>query len=131
MSDKERAYEYLKTFFGLSRTENQQGLCQLKDGEVIAAVVFDEFNGTNIIMHVAGTPGTPWLTRWFLHESFKYPFVTLGAKRITVWIDEMNAASIRFVEHLGFKREAILERAGPTGKDLIIYRMFRDECRYA
>lgn len=131
VSDRDRSYDYVTKFFGLGRTEQQRGLCLLKNGGVVAAVVFDEFNGNNILMHCAGTPGKNWLNRWFLHESFKYPFVTQGAKRITLWIEDFNTPSIKFAEHLGFTREAVLERAGSRGNDVIIYRMFRDECRYA
>lgn len=130
-ADRDRAYDYVTSFFGLSRTEHQKGLIQLKDDEIIAAVVYDDFNGSNIFMHCAGKPGSKWLTRWFLHEAFKYPFITLGAKRITLWIETANAPSIRFAEHLGFKREATLERAAAKGGDVVVYRMFREECRYA
>jgi RimJ/RimL family protein N-acetyltransferase len=48
-----------------------------------------------------------------------------------LWVDATNYASLGFVTNLGFKREAVLERAGREGHDVIILRMFRRECRYA
>lgn len=131
VSDPDRAYAFMTEFFGLGRTAQMKGLCQLKDGEVIAAVVYDDFNGSNIFMHCAARPGRKWLNKWFLHESFKYPFVTLGAGRITLWIEAENSDSIRFATNLGFKREALLAGAGAKGGDVWIYRMLRGECRYA
>lgn len=131
VADADRAYAFITEFFGLGRTEGMKGICQLKDGEVIAAVVYDDFNGSNIFMHCAARPGKRWLNRWFLHEAFKFPFETLGARRITLWIEASNAASKRFAEHLGFTREAMLEGAAKDGGWVMIYRMMRGECRYA
>jgi RimJ/RimL family protein N-acetyltransferase len=89
------------------------------------------YNGQNLFMHVASDGTRRWLTRWGLHETFKYPFVTLGCKRVTVWVEANNHDSRRFVTNLGFTAEAVLKEAGRDGVDVIIYRMFRQECRYA
>lgn len=109
------------------------GLVELNDdmmrGEVIAGTWFEGFNGSNINMHVAAIPGRRWMTREFLHFSFAYPFLQLGVKRITGIVPESNAAARRFDEHIGFTLEARLKDAAPDG-DLLIYRMFKDECRW-
>lgn len=130
VADKDRAFEFVNSLAPINRTEHQRGLCQVQDGEVIGAVVYDEFNGTNILMHCAGI-GRRWLSKWFLHEAFKYPFVELGCHRITLWINSANTDSIRFAEHLGFQREAVLQQAGPGRQDVFLYVMFRKNCRYA
>jgi RimJ/RimL family protein N-acetyltransferase len=129
--DGEAAYGFINRFFEVGRTEQLKGLCQFKDGEIIAAVIFDDFNGCNIFMHCAAVPSKKWLTRHFLHEAFKHPFVTLGAHRITLWIEKSNIDSRRFAQHLGFTHEADLKQAGKDGGDIAIYRMFRQDCRYA
>ena len=98
---------------------------------MIAAAGYDLFNGQNIFGHIVSDGSKRWLTRHFLHETFKYPFVTCGCKRISVWVEATNIASRRFVTNLGFTYEATLERAGRDGEDVLIYRMFRQECRYA
>lgn len=131
VSDAELAYAFCHEYLRIGRTEQQKGLVQLRDGEPVAAVVYDDFNGWNVMMHIAARPGVKWLNRHFLHEGFKYPFVTLGAKRITGWVEANNSAARKFDEHLGFTREAKLVRAGSSGQDVIIYRMLREECRYA
>lgn len=131
VSDAEAAYAFCKGYFGLSRTEYQKGLILLKGPEIIAAVVYENYNKANIFMHVAAKPGRKWLNRHFLHEGFKFPFVTLGCARITGWVEASNVDAQRFNEHLGFVKEAVLERAAPDKGDVIIYRMFREDCRYA
>lgn len=129
--DGEAAYGFISRFYAVGRTAQMKGLCQVRGGEVIAAVIFDDFNGSNIFMHCAAMPKTNWLTRHFLHEAFKHPFVTLGAKRITLWIEKSNIASRKFAHSLGFVHETNLEGAAQDGGDVAIYRMFRQDCRYA
>lgn len=130
VSNVELALQHCSKYIGLIRKEHQKGICLVKDGRVLAACVYEEFNGNNIWMHCCGTPGKQWLTRDFLMWSFHYPFVQLRANRISLWVEANNLASRRFVEHLGFELETTLSRAGKGGVDVRIYRMFRENCRY-
>lgn len=129
-SDAEGAFQFLIQFFPLVRTEHQTGIVLERDGEVIAAALYVEFNGTNVFVHLAGKPGRRWLTRDFLYWGFHYPFVQLNCKRITCWVEASNADSRRFVEHIGWTHEATLSGAGQNGVDVLIYRMFREDCKY-
>lgn len=130
VSDRDRAYEFVTRFYPYNRTEWQKGICLLRDGEVVCGVIYDEFNGTNVFMHVAAEVGGKWLTRDFLRCAFHYPFVQLGVKRITGWVEAHNFKARRFDEHLGFKEEARLKGAGTNGVDVILYVMRREDCRY-
>lgn len=130
ISDPLRAYVHCRKHFGVHPTETMKGICLVKDGATLAASLYDEYNGSNIWMHCAGTPGKPWLNRDFLYWSFHYPFVQLGVRRISLWIESTNQPSRRFAEHLGFKHEATLAEAGRDGVDACIYSMFRNDCRY-
>jgi RimJ/RimL family protein N-acetyltransferase len=131
VSDADAAFNYITAQYPLGRTEDWKGIVQLRDGEIIAAVGYDQYNGANIFMHVASDGTSRWGTRHFLHEIFKYPFRTLGVDRITVWVERDNIASRRLVTNVGFTAEAVLQSAGRDGVDVLIYRMFRQECRYA
>lgn len=105
------------------------GIGWQEGGELIAGVVYNEFNGVNICMHVAAVPGRRWLRREFLHTCFDYPFVQLGVQRITGFVGEGNEDARRFDEHLGFSLETTLEGAHPTG-DMLVYVLWRDKCRW-
>ena len=131
VADADAAYDYISKQYSIGRTDQLKGLVQKRGGEIIAAVVYDECNGPNIFAHIASDGSRHWLNRHFLHEMFKYPFVTQGCSRITVWVNASNTPSRRFVTNLGFTAEAVLQRAGSDGGDVLIYRMFRQECRYA
>lgn len=98
-----------------------------RDGELVAGVLYDRYNGASICMHVAAD-GSNWLTREFLFVAFAYPFNQLGCKRITGIVNSNNVRAQRFDEHLGFTLEARLKDAMPDGADMLIYRMLRDEC---
>ena len=102
----------------------------LEDGELIAGVLFDEFTHFSIDMHVAAIPGRRWLTREYMGECFRYPFLQLGVQRITGRVPASNAAARRFDEHLGFTLEGRCRRALAGGEDLLIYGMLKDECRW-
>ena len=95
---------------------------------LVAGVAYADWNGPNVVCHIAAE-GKRWATRQYLWTIFDYPFNQLKVDRITVCVGEGNAASRRFVEHLGFTMEAELAGAHSTGH-LRIYRLWRDECRY-
>lgn len=130
VSDRGRALAFVRPRLDINVVEGMTGICLLRDGEVIAASVYHDFNGSNIFMHCCGSPGTRWLNRDFLKWCFHYPFAQLHANRITVWVTVDNLTSLRFVKHLGFKHEATLTGAGPSGVDVHLLVLFRKDCKY-
>lgn len=100
----------------------------VEDGKIIAGVAYTDFNGANINMHVVAI-GKRWLTREYLWTCFHYPFEYLKVKRITGLVAETNMAARRFDEHLGFKLEATLKDAHPTGA-IRVYVMRKENCRW-
>lgn len=131
ISDPEAAYSFIRGHYYIGRTQDMKGLVQTRNGVITAAVIFDTFTTHNCWMHVASDGSKKWLTRHALHETFKYIFITAGLARVTVWVEETNYPSRAFVVALGFTMEAVLSKAGRDGVDVLIYRMFRQECRYA
>lgn len=118
--------------FGCATGIGLQEYTQFNRWRIVAGVAYAEWNGVNVVCHIA-SEGKTWATREFLGVIFDYPFNRIGgdygAKRITVCVGEGNADSRKFVEHLGFTREANLTGAHPTG-DLLIYKMDRSDCRF-
>ena len=100
---------------------------RLVDGELVAGVLYEDWNGANVVCHIAGVGS--WATRGYLGVIFDYPFVQLGARRITVPVCSTNSRSIALVERMGFTMDARLSRATPAG-DLLLFAMFKDECRF-
>jgi RimJ/RimL family protein N-acetyltransferase len=100
---------------------------RLKDGQLVAGVLYEDWNGANIICHIAGIGS--WASRGFLHLIFHYPFSQLGVKRMTAPIAASNAKSINLVTKMGFELECTLAQANPDG-DVHIFRIFKEECKY-
>lgn len=100
---------------------------RVRDGRIVGGVLFEDYNGVNVFMHVAGIGN--WLSRHMLSVTFDYVFNQLNCLRVTGVVSASNDAARRFDEKLGFVKEAILRDAAPDG-DLIIYCMRREDCRW-
>lgn len=99
-----------------------------KDGQLIAGVVFDHYNGRSVSMHVAGEGGH-WMTRDYAKACFGYVFNQLKVGKVIGLVDSTNTAARRYDEHLGFRLEATITGAGKTG-DLLIFTMTPEQCRW-
>lgn len=94
--------------------------------EMIAGVIYEGWNGASFSCHIA-VEGL--MTPRYLSAIFHYPFVHCGARKIIAPVSESNARSIRFVQKLGFRKEAQLLDAHPDGS-LLLYTMEREKCRF-
>ena len=105
------------------------GIGWMRGGLIVAGVAYADWNGPNVVCHIASDGTRRWATREYLWTIFDYPFNQLNVKRITVCVGEGNSDSRRFVQHLGFGLESTLLKAHPTG-DLLIYSMFKEQCQW-
>lgn len=126
--DDERVCRFVSQQMNIDGWSAARGVGLEENGELIAGVVYDYWNGASICMHVAGI-GKRWLTREYLWYCFHYPFEELKVRRITGLVPESNMEARRFDEHLGFKLETRLKDAHPDG-DILVYAMFREDCRF-
>jgi len=104
-------------------------LPEMQVAKIIAGIWYESYNGANISMHVAALPNSRWMSKELLWYAFYYPFIECGCKRVTGLVAESNMEAREFDERLGFKIETRLRDAAPDG-DLLVYAMFRDECRW-
>lgn len=130
VSNPARVWDFVRQFTPVPMSAGLKGLGLEDDGELVAGVLYDGYTGHNVWMHVAAVPGAKWLTPEFLRYCFHYPFVEMGCRRVSGWVEASNEAARRFDEHLGFRREAVLQGAAHDGGDVILYVMWRDECKH-
>ena len=115
---------------GVGHWETASTLFMEKQGEIIACVAYNNwYPGISVEISVAADRPC-WLTRTFLAEVFHYPFNVWEMRRVGSSIAAGNERSIKFCEHLGFKREGCIRQGAPNGDDLLIYGMLRNECRF-
>jgi RimJ/RimL family protein N-acetyltransferase len=98
-----------------------------ENGEIIAVVGYDNYNGATIAMHVAGI-NKRWATREFLRFVFYYPFEQLDVNKVLGFVSSNNQEALKFDRHIGFVDEAIIKDGAPDG-DLHILTMTRKQCR--
>lgn len=130
ISDLPRVLAFVRTQMPMAYVENMKSLGLERDGELVAGVLYEGYNGPNVWMHVAAVPGRRWMNRDYLWYCFHYPFNEMNVQRISGYVNASNEQARRFDEHLGFKVEATLSGAAPDGGDVLIYVMRREDCRF-
>lgn len=131
LDERERFAEFAKTRIPHidSWGEWYQAIGLERDGEPIAAVVYNYYSRCDIAMHVAAVPGRRWMTRAYLQAVFQYPFLQLKVNRVSGYVPAKNWDVQRFDEHLGFIREGVMRKA-LEDDDVIVYGMLKEECRF-
>jgi RimJ/RimL family protein N-acetyltransferase len=130
ISNPTRVYDFVTRFMPMQPVGGMKGIGLEKDGELVAGVLYEGFNGRNVWMHVAAEPGRKWAVPEFIRYAFHYPFNELGVERVSGYVASGNKRAVKLDEHLGFQREAVLEGAAEDGSDVWIYVMRRHNCRF-
>jgi RimJ/RimL family protein N-acetyltransferase len=97
-----------------------------RDGELIAATGYDNYNGSSLFATIAITGP---ITRGWLYAIFHYPFVHIGATVLLGLVADGNRASCHLSERLGFTLQTSIPYADPSGI-LHVYVMQKAECRF-
>lgn len=95
-----------------------------KDGDVIAGVLFNCFEGKDVHVTIAGHG---W-TKGFLAEVGHYVFSTLGCERITAQTEYTHI--VKFAERLGGQIEGLKRNHFGAGRDAFIVGILKSEYRF-
>lgn len=109
-----------------ARFNADEGIGLEKDGEMVAGVVYEDWNGASFVCHIV-VQGV--MTPSYLRAIFHYPFEYCGATKLIAPVPQSNEESVRFVRKLGFQEEARLLDAHPDGS-VLLFTMKRDQCRF-
>lgn len=99
-----------------------------RHGVVVAGIVYTNFTGTSVAMHVAAAEDN-WIVPDLLWVSFDYPFRQLGCDKVFGYVKASNDLAMQFDLKLGFEVEAVIKDVYPDG-DLFILSMRREGCRW-
>lgn len=100
----------------------------MQGDEVIAGVVFNNFNGANATCHIAISRYTRLVPALIKHAC-KYAFNQCGLKRLTGMVPSNEPKILAFDKHLGFEEEFVMKNGAP-GADMHILVMWPDTCRW-
>lgn len=96
--------------------------------EVIAGVVFNNFNGANATCHIAIARHTR-LVPEMITAACRYAFEYCGLKRLTGMVPSNEPKVLAFDKHLGFEEEFLMKDGAP-GADMHVLVMRPDTCRW-
>lgn len=111
---------------GKYHSDSSQAIGLVKDNELIAGVIYENFNQKSLVCHIAITGK---LTTKYLRFIFAYPFNTCGVNKIIAPVSSQNVKSIKLVENMGFTEEGRIRDAAPDG-DIIMFTMSKNDCRF-
>ena len=106
--------------------ERSRAIGLAKDGEIIAGVIYENWNGQSIFCHIA-IEGR--ITASYLAAIFDYPFNVCEIEKIIVPVDSANKKSVALVEKMGFAEEARV-KDGMADGDLILFTLAKKDCKY-
>jgi hypothetical protein len=97
-------------------------------GELIAGIVFNNFNGANATCHIAVERPNKAFVK-LLEAAADYAFNLCGLKRLTGMVPSNEPHILAFDKHLGWEEEFIMKDGAP-GADMHILVMWPDRCRW-
>ena len=106
--------------------EGSQAIGLEREGEIIAGVIYENFNGVSIVCHIA-IEGR--MTKRYLKAIFAYPFEFCKVKKIIVPVSSTHVKSLKLVTKMGFIEEARVKDATPDG-DIIFLTLAKENCRF-
>lgn len=111
--------------------DNPVGVGIIKHGLIVVGIVYDNYRPAAkcISISVAVDDKTA-VTRAGIRKMFYFPFNVLGCRRITNVVEADNEQSLEVTRKLGYTLEGVMRKASVTGKDLHIFGMLREECKW-
>lgn len=97
-----------------------------RDGELVAGVIYEDWNHRSIICHLA-VEGR--LTPAYLAAICDYAFNVCQVEKVIAPVLSANEDGVRFVGKFGFVEEARLKDAHPEG-DIVLFILTREACRF-
>jgi hypothetical protein len=100
-----------------------------KDGEIVAGVVINNYNGTNATVHQAVKGFSKLVPKMFFHVA-DYSFNHCKLKRLTGMVPTSMQDVIAFNRKHGFEDEFVMKCGAPDGEDLQVMVLWPENCRW-
>jgi RimJ/RimL family protein N-acetyltransferase len=98
------------------------------DNKLIGGVLINDIRPERDCWLTIYTESPRWATKQTLKYIFTVVFVTIGAKRCSVFVSESNQKSHNMCLRLGFKDEGLLREYRDNGENCYVMGMLKQEC---
>jgi RimJ/RimL family protein N-acetyltransferase len=98
------------------------------DNKLIGGVLINDIRPERDCWLTIYTESPKWATKQVLKYVFTVVFVTIGAKRCSVFVSESNQKSHNMCLRLGFKDEGLLREYRDNGENCYVMGMLKQEC---
>ena len=99
------------------------------DRTIVAGIVFEGWNGSNAMCHVAIDKTGRHVVELLRHAA-NYAFAENNLNRITGLVESTNREALRFDKHIGFEHEFTMPKAGRDGADMHVLVLWPENFRY-
>lgn len=120
----DRVVEFVSRKCGVAFMPPMSAMGIEREGEIIAGVIFNCFEGSDVHMSVAGHG---W-TKGFLADVGHYAFDVLNCERITTLTEQTKV--VLLAERLGGQVEGRLRNHFAKGRDAFVVGFLRDEWKF-
>lgn len=121
-------WEYLSERIGLPWSTDLVCIGQLRRGQLVGVVGYNNFTGTSCYMHMAGSDAR-WVSKALVKEVFRYPFEFLQLAMVFGVVPSGNTQALRIDRKLGFTELMFIPGAHPDG-GVHILQLLRENCRW-
>lgn len=98
-----------------------------RDGDLVAGVVLNQFNGVSALAHIAvERPGKDMIQ--LFQVACDYAFRHAGLRRLTGMVPASMPEVLKFDQKIGFRYECTLQEAAFDGSDLVVLVMWARTC---
>lgn len=106
----------------------REALGLVRDGVPLAGVVFEDYTGSAVSLHVVIEDKHVPVRQLFIAVA-EYAFNQLGVKKVLGLVPSTNLAALSLDIRLGFEPEAVIKDVYPDA-DLVVLSLPRDKCRW-
>jgi hypothetical protein len=126
---REILWAWLNARIGTPWSSDFRALGLVKNDCLVAVIGYNGFMGRACFMHSAIDDPSA-IDRTFTRAVFEYPFIQCGLNTVLAPVPADNAKALKLDYAVGFKPFTTLENADAEGKDLLLLRMRKEECRW-
>jgi RimJ/RimL family protein N-acetyltransferase len=105
-----------------------EGIAVMRDEYMVAGVIFHDYQPSCESIQLSMAAVSPiWARRKIIAGLLMYPFNQLGVYRVWTGTPISNTMALRVNEHIGFRREGVLNSMFGKGRHGVIMRLLKPD----